>query len=48
MAPDLKDKVSRKLKDETKTGANLEKLRELKAKGHREPGKPGGLTSIFR
>ena len=41
MAPDLKDKVSRNLKDEAKTGANLEKLRELKAKGPRKPLKPG-------
>ena len=40
VAPDLKDKASRKLKDEAKTGANLEKLQELKAKGPRKLGEP--------
>ena len=41
-APDLKDKVSKKLKDEAKTSANLEKLREpeTKAPASRTPGVP--------
>ena len=42
VAPDLKEKVSKKLKDEAKTGANLEKLRELKTKAPRKPGKGDG------
>ena len=37
VAPDLRDKVSKKLKDEAKSGAHLEKLRELKAKAPRKP-----------
>ena len=40
VAPDLRDKVSRKMKDEAKTAANLEKLRELKSKPARKPHKP--------
>ena len=40
VAPDLKDKVSRKLRDKAKTGTNLEKLRALKTKGPREPPSP--------
>ena len=42
VAPDLKEKVSKKLKDEAKTGAILEKLRELNTKAPREPDKGGG------
>ena len=42
VAPDLKDKVSKKLKDEAETGANLKKLRELKTKAPRKPDKGAG------
>ena len=35
VAPDLRDRVTRKLKDDAKTGADLEKLRELKTKNPR-------------
>ena len=42
VAPDLKDKVTRKLKDEAKTGAHLASLRELKSKKPRDlKPKPG-------
>ena len=37
IAPDLKDKVAKKLKDEAKTRAHLSALRELKTKGPRVP-----------
>ena len=42
VAPDLKDKVSKKLNDEAKTGANLEKFRELKTNDPRNPDKGAG------
>ena len=41
MAPDLRDKISKKLKDEAKVAMNLEKVRELKTKPPRKDPKGG-------
>ena len=37
IAPELRDKVTKKMKDEAKTAANVEQLRALKSKPPRKP-----------